>query len=627
MIRSLGRHDGLAAKPYLLTLGGYPALPSITHTEVDLSDVQLPRHAAGMVLSQPYLELTPNEPFRCTVQSRSRHLRSIKAALIVALARSHGAEKTHFTVFPEYSIPFPNGVNLIEEFLQREDWPGQTIVIGGIDGISATDFTTLAGRSNSNIQEDLRSVPAAQWINCAAIWAKRDDGRVERWLQPKLFASWPEQNVNNDAMFQGSSVFVFKGPLSGGTQYRFAVLVCFDWIAPGDGERPWRAIVESISEEATAQQTELPLSWLFVIQNNPKPSHTSFMEEVNRFFDQTIVENVRRDRACVVFANSAGRPTPGKTDAYGATSLIFSRQALFETPTCYSTFCTGGARFRGHSIISYHKDILFRERGACIHSFEQVNPGSVVAGPAGRTIALRNPYVYPDGSPSDQRTPAGLVSASVKWLNDELDAIDSLAVQYSDAALSGDVEGVHERIKSGLRRLAGAGVERAVALASAGVVGCGAPPRVLPTADDWQEEQSDAVVHMVHTFSILGICTRCWTLAESSGHATISSGEWKIDVYAIRGETHEECREHFARRLPAGRHRVLVVSRDVDNIEWLERFGNYVDQARGDDSCDRDFTDPRGITWQLGYKDLLDIFRHSDTVDQARGRLYDALRR
>src|SRR5712692_5680657 len=100
---------------------------------------------------------------------------------------------------------------------------------------------------------------------------------------------------------------------------------------------------------------------------------------------------------CLVFANSAGKSVAGQTDQYGNTSLIFSRQTLFADPKCYATFCNGGSRLRSSTLLSAYRDILFRERGACIHSFSQVNPNSLNAGAAGKTIAVQRAFVFPLG--------------------------------------------------------------------------------------------------------------------------------------------------------------------------------------------------------------------------------------
>ena len=194
-------------------------------------------------------------------------------------------------------------------------------------------------------------------------------------------------------MFKGSSVFAFKGLRDNGTQYHFSTLVCFDWIATLHGQMAWRWVLDALGQQVAPN--ELSLSWFFVIQCNDKPSHDAFLTEVSKFFDENSYPNVRRDRACLVFANSAGKIVPGPANAYGSTSLIFSQQAQFDQAPCHSTFSDGGRRFRSSTLLSAYKDVFLRERGACIHSFVQINPGSLVAGAAGRRLAIEKAFVFP----------------------------------------------------------------------------------------------------------------------------------------------------------------------------------------------------------------------------------------
>ena len=378
--------------------------------EVDLSTlgVELPRAHTGMVLAQPYLDLTRQEPYRCTDTSKTRQLEAVQATLGVARTSCHGAAKTHFTIFPEYSIPGLEGVELVENVLRQPAWPEHTIVIGGADGLSNIEYSQLAAADGTTVDmeyNDPAQIPTGQWINCAIIWVKGTNGTIERWLQPKLYPSWPEENVADSTMFRGNSVFAFRGCFDDGTQYRFSVLVCFDWIATVEGQRPWRAMAEELSHRAADLGAEYPLSWMFVIQHNRQPSHESFMAVVNDYFNNTIAASVNRDRACIVFVNSAGQSTPGKIQYYGKTSVVFAQQSLVEMPTCHGTFCSGGRRLRGHGVIIHHKDCLFREGGACVHSFRLLNPGAVVPGVERRTIPLGGPAVHPLGDAGDPRTP------------------------------------------------------------------------------------------------------------------------------------------------------------------------------------------------------------------------------
>ena len=116
-------------------------------------------------------------------------------------------------------------------------------------------------------------------------------------------------------------------------------------------------------------------------------------------------------------------------------------------------------------------------------------------------------------------------------------------------------------------------------------------------------------------------------MADESVHATLSIGGREFDVVAVSGDTHEACREHYVRELPAGRRPVLLVSRDVDNNERLQRLGPYVETTTEGHSPERNFTDPEEISCQLGYRDLLSVYMASDTAERAKERLNDKLPR
>ena len=608
-------------------------MSSIVTIEADLVPlgIVLPPTHTGMVLAQPYLELTDQEPFRCKPKSRPRSLESLEAVLDVARTAPHGAPKTHFTVFPEYSIPGTDGIKLIEQAISDNDWPNQTIVIGGIDGLSVEEYATLTAAPGTkhpgSVHPDGLTIPARQWVNCGVIWVKAADGSVTRWLQPKLYPSWPEKDIANSRMIRGNTVFLFKGNYENQTPYRFAVLVCFDWIASANGLTPWQALVHKLSNQAIERQAELPISWLFVIQHNPRPSHHSFMNQINDFFNHATAANVRRDRTCLVFANSAGRPSPGKVETHGNTSVVFAQQTSFTKPTCHVTFCNGGKRFRGHDIIRHHKDCLFREGGACVHSFQQVNPNSLPGAPY-RAIALQNVAVYPTGDVSDPRAPSDSVPASVKWLNDELDSVQSLTTSYDWAPLDGEIDVGHRETVVKLRGLAGNGAAETVTLASAvdQERDSGPVPTSERNADEWELAESLAVVHLVHTLSVLSVCCDRWVIGDlSSPHGTLTAGTKELDVAAVRGETHECCYEHSVKALQDGRRAVLLVSRDEDNNEWPRRFGSFVEPELDATNTDRDITNPHGIRWRLGYRDLLEILGGCETTQEARERFHGEL--
>jgi hypothetical protein len=574
-----------------------------------------------MVIAQPFLTLTPEEPYRCAPAAKAEQMEVLEKTLSVARARRHGAPKTHFTIFPEYSVPGREGIALIDTAISGADWPSGTIVIGGTDALSKADFTAVAGGPNTHLDTEcngLERVAAGEWINCGITWVKNAQGTVERWLQPKLSRAWPEQNISYQDMFLGSSVFTFKGSLADGTNYRFATLVCFDWIATIANQKAWRWVVDGLSKQAAqAGAEQISLSWFFVIQCNRRPSDNAFLNEVLAFFDQTAFPTVRRERACLVFANSAGKEGPGRAELYGCNSLVFSGQTLFSDPKCHPTFSNGGMRFRASSLLSAHRDVLFREGGACIHSFAQINPNSLNAGAAGRTIALERADVFPLNITADPRTPSAPVAACVKWLNDEFDALQSLAAIYPNVSLAGQATAVHQQSIAALRAIPAQTAAYTVKLAAA--------KSNAEHADQWGQTETEAVEHLVHTLNIIGLGFPNPTVGSEPAHATAVVNDQPVDLLAICGNSHDECIKHSKAFLPYPRRQTLLVSRDRDNNEWSQRFGSFLETNSAKLAQERRITDPQGGVLHLGYRKLLDFFQNAPTVAALHTAIYDEL--
>ena len=594
---------------------------------VDLSSrgVTLPSDRVGMVIAQPYLTLTPNEPYRCTIATKAEQLEVLTKTLDVSRAATHGAPKTHFTVFPEYSVPGLDGIAIINTALSAEDWPPGTIVIGGTDALSKGDFVMLSSSPNTHLDTErngVNRIEANEWINCGITWIKADDGTVERWLQPKLSRALPEQNVPCQDMFLGKSVFLFKGQLDNGTFYRFSTLVCFDWIASVDEKKSWRWVVEDIQQQALQLQAELSLTWLFIIQRNPKPSHGEFLSEVAKFFDQNVVPNVHRNDACLVFANNAGLPGPGRTSEYGCTSLIFSPHPQFVKSDCRPTFCNGGQHFRSSTLLNPYHDVLFRERGACIHSFVQANPRSLNFGAAGRTLPIDRAFVFPLNDFEDPRTPATHVPACVKWLNDELDTLPSLSIQYPDASLANQAKPVHHQTISALRKIPAQSADNTVRLASTESKKQVATGELKDKhADEWGDTEAKSVEHLIHTLNIIGLGFPNPKVGVEPAHATIVINHQFIDLLAIRGNTHKACIEHSKNFHPLPRRQVLLVSMDRENSPWRKKYGSFIENDKPLLGQERRITDPRGGFLHMGYRKLLDIFITSQTIADVQGAI------
>ena len=113
-----------------------------------------------------------------------------------------------------------------------------------------------------------------------------------------------------------------------------------------------------------------------------------------------------------------------------------------------------------------------------------MNPNSLSAGPAGKTIALNNAFVFPlPGAADDPRTPAGPVPACVKWLNDELDGIESMGVRYPLAPLATAVEAEHTKVVAALRVIPNKSVTSAVRMAT--------ETSTTENADKWNLSEKD----------------------------------------------------------------------------------------------------------------------------------------
>lgn len=396
--------------------------------DVDLTgnNVLLPTHLVGVVVMQPFLNLT-GEPFRCLPAHKAERLAALERTLGIAKAADHGAGKTHFTLFPEYSIPGMDGILHIEAILRDPSWPSGTIVVGGTDALSKGDYTTLCGEPDTFVDLDRNGpthVPANEWVNCCITWVKGGGGELSRWLQPKLAPAWPEQNIAHTQMFHGQSMFLFRCSFDNGSPCRFFSLLCFDWIGAVDGQ----LIPKQILAQIQAKGQEVSLSWVFVPQHNKKPSHAAFLTGVAEFFEETNFPLVFRHRCSVVFANTAGRETPGRATDNGCSGFVLSPLSPFDLLGCHPTYSGRPRLLRGSDALGQCKDTLFREKGACIHSFSQ----NLLAplGAAGHSLPIYRANVHSIAAgATDPRAPGTYVTAAVKWVNDALDELPCLSQQ------------------------------------------------------------------------------------------------------------------------------------------------------------------------------------------------------
>jgi len=106
---------------------------NIETVDLNSRNLVMPSNSVGIVIAQPFVSHPKGEPFRW-VDGRDEQSAIIRRTLEISKAATHGAQKTHFTIFPEYSIPGLDGVNIVDEGLAEDAWPIGTIVVGGTDG-------------------------------------------------------------------------------------------------------------------------------------------------------------------------------------------------------------------------------------------------------------------------------------------------------------------------------------------------------------------------------------------------------------------------------------------------------------------------------------------------------------
>lgn len=588
-------------------------------TTVDLNsfNVILPYDRVGMVIAQPYVTLTPTEPYRHTETAKAELLLAIKQTLDVAIAAHHGASKTHFTIFPEYSIPGLAGIALIEHTINAANWQSGTVIIGGTDALTKDEFLSLTRSPNSHFDNNATNtdnLAENEWVNCCIIWVKAENGNIQRWLQPKLSRAWEEQAVQFQDMFQGKGIYVFRGLFDNNTRYHFTTLVCYDWIATVDGKKPWRWVLDDLHEQAQLVHAEISLTWAFVIQRNPKPSHDSFLLEVAGFFDQTITPDVLRSHACLIFANNAGRPTPGNATKFGCAGLVYSSPALFTTPTtrqtCRPTFCIGEQRFRPSTLLLPFFDVLFREHGACLHSFSQINPKSIVAGAAGRSQPIDHACVYPLLPINDPRLPSGPVPACVKWINDELDAVLCISALHSPFILENKILPIHQHHVTTLRTINAQQIALILQLATAN--------QLHESVDKWANEESGAIEHLIHTIDIMGLGFPGLSIGSSTAHATLMINGKTLILIATRGHTHAKCIERLNSFPTPLRREVLLISRDRDNTRSSNRLKSFLSVSTAPSSAGRNITNPGDSYKYLGYQNILEALLRSQSPEELK---------
>ena len=571
-----------------------------------------------MVIAQPHLpqtSFTRSEPYHLTEHASTRQLDIVARTLDIACP-SPDAPATHFTILPEYCIPGLTGVRLIEERLQASSWTNGTVVIGGLDGVSKEEYGQLLDADHTHHdagQNGVERLADDQWVNCSITWVKSEDGQVGRWVQPKLWPAWPEASGENQRMFRGGSIYLFKGHRTHGEPFIFGTLVCFDWIAPSEPS-PHKRILAAVHSEATKAQ--LPLTWLFVIQHNDRPSHNDFLNNVVSFFRNRKYPNATRNHTCLIFANTAGLRQPGYCTTYGSTSAILSPARTFMTSGASPTLSHQGFQYREEnpSVLKSAQctDLFFRERGECIHVFDQINPSWVLPGASGRNYAVENAQVHAASDVAHILAPGGLVPAAVKWANDALDQTRTELPPHAPA-LGQLLEVAHKAVIDRLRRTCSAALTEMVHLST---------PTTCDNIDAWNSVESLGLEHVLYTLRVLGAGDKLESVGQAMVHGAVAFRGGSIDVVAIRGCSHRDCLKHFETNYRGRqRRRLLLVSRDRENTVWDRRDGSFLSVTPDDGEAGPKITDGASPTYHVGYQNILGFLRETSQLDEIERRI------
>ena len=335
--------------------------------EVNLQDenlVKIPPDKIRFITVHPSLEekiVQMKEGFTFDNQYKKSQNDLIQATF--PLVKSHPSNTdshANFLIFPEISVT-NEGLDIIENAIQKSSWPENSIVMGGLEYISGKRFKNLL--DNSDNPHETKRLPnniASFNINTSFIYIKTNGKKLRKYYQPKMSSSPPEQRLQDQ--FRGSYLLLFRTKSMAFTQ-----IICFDAIVePGDRFEPLaNNIITKLRSYGSALRP-LRIGIYFVLQHNEHPNKACFKKFAKRLLEKPGYEVIIDT---VIFVNSAADKL-GCSERYGKSRFHFLTpryQVPSANEVCIpSTFC-----LREEGSI---KCAQFREDGPCVHSFEYITP-------------------------------------------------------------------------------------------------------------------------------------------------------------------------------------------------------------------------------------------------------------
>jgi hypothetical protein len=553
---------------------------------VELDNFCIPTDGIRMVIMQPHVDenLTDNEPFRWKDEKKYDQIENIKRTLMIAKSEENGIQQSHFTIFPEYSIPGLDGASIIQCSMEMADWPNNTIVIGGIDGLNKAQYGELTKEaivSDSN-KEDV--VEENNWVNCCVTWIKKNNGVVVKYIQPKFSPAWLEKNTNFEDMFCGKSIYLFEAKFTDGLAFRFLSLICADWIGKisPDADDGVFLVLNKLNELWNSETDPKPIHQVFVIKHNLKPNHSLFLNNATKFFTDTNPTKIDRHNCLVFFANTAGGNKPGKHNDYGFTSIISHPASGYVIEGCPPTYAVFTNNRRNSENLDRCKEGLFRETGACIHSIKLYHPSCIGYDVSDRCLPIENAIVHSiDKDFNDPRVPGLPVPASIKWVNDELDEI---RYPNTEDVIRNDVTIAYNSIISEMRLGSGEYLQRSLNIATNREDGPDAE-RKKNIVDIWSDEETESLKTIVNSLSVIS-CMYTLSIKNSPAHAILTTEDNSVfDIVIVSGQTnnlHKDNLAHIEKVFPnkhnLDQRKVIVVSRaDTDHSSTISREKNIYD--------------------------------------------------
>lgn len=530
-------------------------------------DLTLPTDSISFVFMHPFLKISASEPYEWLAQERDLQITRIQRCLGISSRAGGSFQRTIFTVFPEYSIPGLEGVAKIQACLENDNWRTGTIVIGGVDGLTKQKYSDLCQIPQTFVSECNRPeiVNDGEWVNCMVMWTVTEDESgnriIRRWVQPKLCPSFLEEQSHAQHMFEGKSVNIYEGRLEDGRTFRFFCLLCYDWVAPLNS-----GIVEILSKLNDSWRGADPkfIHLVFVLQHNSKPNHASFLSTAVKYFNEQVNNTfISRGESILAFVNTAGKPSPGYVDSYGFSSLIYSPSLNSDMKVCPPSYAINTKQLRKSDALQTCRDILFRENGACIHSFQAFQPRFMIPTPAQtRRLPLDQVSVHGiDIDAGDPRIPGGPVAAIVKWVNDRLDSATCL--DSASRPIQGLLQQKHEDV---IRQLRSCDYERLNKIVTYAYnferkLGAEDDQAWLQTIDQWLINEETSLLTLLHALSL--VMCRGDVQIDGVAQAYMLQGNDIVDIIVISGPTHRENLERVDKLyLGYQGRRALIISRD-----------------------------------------------------------------